>query len=1081
MGAMFRVLPTARALDPETLPSFQLGMGGIAYYNATPFANALYIEGRNWRDTSTNTTIPSTSPQLNANGYPLYLDPGQILRAAPGQNMGSNPIRNNLLRGRVVLTWEGEGDVRLTNSTLVSGSATGSLVNGRREYTFGGSGLGINTDIYAVNPANPITKIRVWLPDPADPQNKSQEPASGDPEPLFHPTFLARASSGFGTLRFMDWGATNASPQKDWIDRRPPTHAFMTGVINPRSPANQSDGTPYSGDRTTGVAYEHMVALCNAADADMWVCLPHLATDDYVEKLARLILHGSDANGNPYSSVQANPVHAPLESSLRVYIEYSNEIWAGGSGFCQGDYANEQRQILGITKPQFNARRSCQIWKIFQDAFGSTDRLIRVAPAWTGAGGSGENYTRGYLAEAFAYGVGLGAVPDVLAVTMYFGNSIQNFVFENKLYEQLTEENIHIAFDEWVRRILSLQVTSSGQDQTGSGGGFGEKNRIIAQDYSIPLVAYEGGPSIYTSTIVGVTADWKIVDRNDASAVQVGEIHNLGGSGAVTAFVNAMNRHPRMAEVYRLHLNLGRMLGMRTPSAFVDVSGWGKYGQWGHLEYLDQPVETSQPGYSVKWRFLLDWMAEQAALRHIDNPAGFVPAFITPEALPLTYVGDPYSQDIQVTSGTGALSLTYLGGWLVDGVATATLAGNPPSFRVSGTPSSPGVSAFLLRATDSDGDSAWRLFFFNVLPKPYDAVYAEDDFTTSPLPRTLQGNPTGVGFAGSWTVQNNNALNFFVKNPPVPLEHDGLQVSGGGSLAAGGGYLRAGRKLDVSKFDYLVSAQDTTVIGEPGTTVYMSALAHRVQNCAKRMIFHLSNGDNVADMNIARVQFGVLDNGNWGMQVRNAANNGFDAVDSGVSAADYQGKTALLVLAIESSESSDTLRLYVNPTSTTLGVAPPATPAASWTTTGETDIVFRTLGVYGSNAVDQVFIDDIRFGDSWKAVTPRSSAIVPPAAPENLSAEALEQTQIQLTWDDMSDDETGFVIERKEEGGVFAEVGVAAANAVAWIDQGLTPSTTYTYRVKARGAAQDSAYSNEAAATTTAAPLPSGAKTWMFF
>ena len=33
---------------------------------------------------------------------------------------------------------------------------------------------------------------------------------------------------------------------------------------------------------------------------------------------------------NPYTSPQANPVFAPLNPDLHVYLEYSNEVWNGG-------------------------------------------------------------------------------------------------------------------------------------------------------------------------------------------------------------------------------------------------------------------------------------------------------------------------------------------------------------------------------------------------------------------------------------------------------------------------------------------------------------------------------------------------------------------------------------------------------------------------------------------------------------------------------------------------------------------------------------------------------------------------------
>ena len=94
-----------------------------------------------------------------------------------------------------------------------------------------------------------------------------------------------------------------------------------------------------------------------------------------------------------------------------------------------------------------------------------------------------------------------------------------------------------------------------------------------------------------------------------------------------------------------------------------------------------------------------------------------------------------------------------------------------------------------------------------------------------------------------------------------------------------------------------------------------------------------------------------------------------------------------------------------------------------------------------------------------------------PAAPSNLTATAASSSRINLTWQDNSSDETGFLIERKTgAGGIWAQIGTAAANATSYIDNGLAGNTTYYYRVEATGAGGASCYSNEASATTQSNP-----------
>ena len=108
-------------------------------------------------------------------------------------------------------------------------------------------------------------------------------------------------------------------------------------------------------------------------------------------------------------------------------------------------------------------------------------------------------------------------------------------------------------------------------------------------------------------------------------------------------------------------------------------------------------------------------------------------------------------------------------------------------------------------------------------------------------------------------------------------------------------------------------------------------------------------------------------------------------------------------------------------------------------------------------------------GDS--APSNEASATTPPLtipiAPSGLVAAALSATQVRLTWTDNSYNEDGFKIERKTgAAGVWAQVGTAAADAIAADDSGLAESTTYYYRIRAFNNAGDSGYSNEAPVTT---------------
>jgi hypothetical protein len=93
---------------------------------------------------------------------------------------------------------------------------------------------------------------------------------------------------------------------------------------------------------------------------------------------------------------------------------------------------------------------------------------------------------------------------------------------------------------------------------------------------------------------------------------------------------------------------------------------------------------------------------------------------------------------------------------------------------------------------------------------------------------------------------------------------------------------------------------------------------------------------------------------------------------------------------------------------------------------------------------------------SYKVVI-NSAGVLP--APTNLKADAVGDSlrDVLLQWNDNSDDETGFSIERKKgTSGSWAEIGTASANDTSYLDTNLALGT-YSYRVRA---AKDQTYSN---------------------
>src|SRR5205823_6611060 len=98
-----------------------------------------------------------------------------------------------------------------------------------------------------------------------------------------------------------------------------------------------------------------------------------------------------------------------------------------------------------------------------------------------------------------------------------------------------------------------------------------------------------------------------------------------------------------------------------------------------------------------------------------------------------------------------------------------------------------------------------------------------------------------------------------------------------------------------------------------------------------------------------------------------------------------------------------------------------------------------------------------------------------PSAPGGLTATAVSSSQIELAWTDNADNETGFKIERSNDGINFIQIAAVGANILSYSNAGLSSSTAYYYQVRAYNAGGNSEFSNTASATTLAPPVPPAA------
>jgi len=104
---------------------------------------------------------------------------------------------------------------------------------------------------------------------------------------------------------------------------------------------------------------------------------------------------------------------------------------------------------------------------------------------------------------------------------------------------------------------------------------------------------------------------------------------------------------------------------------------------------------------------------------------------------------------------------------------------------------------------------------------------------------------------------------------------------------------------------------------------------------------------------------------------------------------------------------------------------------------------------------------------SVKVVTPGGESngvyleiAAPVRAPSNLKATYLSSSRIELTWQDNSDNETGFLVERSVDHSPFTVLRGVNEGVTTCIDTGLNNNTEYRYRVYAYNVIYDSTYSN---------------------
>ena len=319
-----------------------------------------------------------------------------------------------------------------------------------------------------------------------------------------------------------------------------------------------------------GVPVEVVVKLANTLKRDIWVNMPHSANNNYVEEFAKYL------NTN-------------LDSKIKLYLEYSNEIW--NSGFTGHAYVATKGKTLGLDSIPDNFQRFCdgkteaqqnklrcgkyfaglryyslrsvELFHIWKEQFGgSTDRFIRVL---------GTSQGDKIRTEEMIKYVGQTEVDAIAMAPYFFGCTVKTGACANApkvLSDATTVDDVFDIVDQTIE-----------QDPSALDGTIAKiKNQLeITSKYNLKLVTYEGGQHLTTSVMgaAGLSEPEKDTFR---------------------ALFKATNRDPRMKQRYEKLLNAWKGFedeGATLFTLYTLPQSFYRHGNWGLKEHLNKSRSES--------------------------------------------------------------------------------------------------------------------------------------------------------------------------------------------------------------------------------------------------------------------------------------------------------------------------------------------------------------------------------------------------------------------------------------------------------------------------------------------------------
>ena len=335
---------------------------------------------------------------------------------------------------------------------------------------------------------------------------------------MFNPDYL-NYMKDFKVIRFMNMSGITRNPLSEWSKRPKVNNATWGGKATVR-----------------GAPLEIMVALANKLNADPWFTLPHKANNDFVRRYAQY-------------------VKANLKPNLKAYVEYTNEAW--NSIFTQSHYVKDMGERMRLDEDRAKAGykyfslRSVQIFDMWEQTFGGTDRIVRVMGSWAG-------WTR--MSEMLLSYRDAYKKTDAVAIAPYFFPSLKSAKKARS-----------------VSQLFKLMYDPKERYSIPSVLGYIHKNAQVAEKFGVDLIAYEGGQHL---------VDWK----------------SRSTTTHPTKLMIKANKDWRMAKAYSVFMRGWKDNGGKLFVNFSAPRTYQWFGSWGTKEYITQS-DSKAPKHRALMQF----------------------------------------------------------------------------------------------------------------------------------------------------------------------------------------------------------------------------------------------------------------------------------------------------------------------------------------------------------------------------------------------------------------------------------------------------------------------------------------------